>query len=295
MFYPCIYLYSGCYGFSSVPTGLSALPAPLHFDAFPLVGLDCTGEHVQLVSEHSSFCLGNETLKKHLHENAIKSFFFHWIVQAVFRDEGSKCSVKATQYGMDRGWGTEVGRSTPNAVSIEVAHLTYIIQALCFNSAFVIWWNTLTPKTQALFIAGLKQSVFCSMYQYNMQQFFFYFLCRWMRTCKNSSVHILQDLFELLVIWIGILIYQKGVDCFPQILPLKTLLVQSSKGKQYVSQIFNCTTVFVEDYLSLKNSWKDVWTMSLSTCAVVIDFKQYLTLSPELLTLPEHAFTLRLH
>lgn len=132
----------------------------------------------------------------------LKVFFFHWIVQAVFRDEGSKCSVKATQYGMDRGWGTEVGRSTPNAVSIEVAHLTYIIQALCFNSAVVIWWNTLTPKTQALFIAGLKQSVFCSMYQYNMQQVFsfFFFLCRWMRTCKDSPVNILQDLFELLVI-----------------------------------------------------------------------------------------------
>lgn len=173
MFYPCIYLYSGCYGFSSVPTGLSALPAPLHFDALPLVGLDCTGEHVQLVSEHSSFCLGNETLKKHLHENAIKIFFFRWIVQAVSRDDSSKCSVKATQYRMDRGWGTEVGRSTPTAVSIEATHLTYIILALCFNSAVVIWWNTLTPKTQALFIAGLKQSVFCSMYQYNIQQFFF--------------------------------------------------------------------------------------------------------------------------
>lgn len=61
--------------FSSVPTGLSALPAPLHSDALPLVGLDCTGEHVQLVSEHSSLCLGNDTPKKHLHENAIKSFF----------------------------------------------------------------------------------------------------------------------------------------------------------------------------------------------------------------------------
>lgn len=59
--------------FSSVPTGLSALPAPLHSDALPLVGLDCTGEHVKPVSEHSSFCLGNDTLRKHLHENAIKS------------------------------------------------------------------------------------------------------------------------------------------------------------------------------------------------------------------------------
>lgn len=117
MLYPCIYLYSGCYGFSSVPTGLSALPAPLHSDALPLVGLDCTGEHVQLVSEHSSFCLGNDTLKKHLHENAIKSFF-RWIVQAVFGDDSRKCSVKATQYGMDRGWGTEVGRSMPTALSI---------------------------------------------------------------------------------------------------------------------------------------------------------------------------------
>lgn len=50
--------------FSSVPTGLSALPAPLHSDALPLVGLDCTGELVQLVSEHSPLCLGNDTLEK---------------------------------------------------------------------------------------------------------------------------------------------------------------------------------------------------------------------------------------
>lgn len=81
--------------FSSVPTGLSALPAPLHSDALPLVGLDCTGEHVKPVSEHSSFCLGNDTLRKHLHGNAIKSFFL-WIVQPVLRDSGRKCSVRAT-------------------------------------------------------------------------------------------------------------------------------------------------------------------------------------------------------
>ncbi|TNN86751.1 hypothetical protein EYF80_002934 [Liparis tanakae] len=55
--------------------GLSALPAPLHSYALSLVGLDCTSEHVKLVSEHSSRCLGNDTLRKHLHENAIKSFF----------------------------------------------------------------------------------------------------------------------------------------------------------------------------------------------------------------------------
>lgn len=88
--------------FSSVPTGLSALPAPLHSDALPMVGLDCTGEHVPLVSEHSSLCLGNDTLKKHLHGNAIKSFF-HSTVKAVFSDGSRKCSVKATWCGMDRG------------------------------------------------------------------------------------------------------------------------------------------------------------------------------------------------
>lgn len=50
--------------FLSVPTGLSALPAPLQSDALPLAGLDCTGERVWLVSEHSPLCLGSDTLMK---------------------------------------------------------------------------------------------------------------------------------------------------------------------------------------------------------------------------------------
>lgn len=109
MLSPCIYLYAGCYGFSSVPTGLSALPAPLHSDALPLVGLDCTGEHVQLVSEHSTLCLGNDTLRKHLHGNAIKSSFL-WIVQPVLGDSGRKRSVRGTRCRDGqrvRDWGGE--------------------------------------------------------------------------------------------------------------------------------------------------------------------------------------------
>lgn len=31
----------------SVPTEPAALPAPLHFDALPLAGADCSGERVQ--------------------------------------------------------------------------------------------------------------------------------------------------------------------------------------------------------------------------------------------------------
>lgn len=86
------------------------------------------------------------------------------------------------------------------------------------------------------------------MYQYNMQQVFLMHVDEDMQRL-TSTVHILQDIFELLVIWISILIDQKGVDCFPQANPTfeNILWVQSSKGKQYVSQIFNCTTVFVED------------------------------------------------
>lgn len=37
----------------SVPTELSALPAPLHFDALPLAEADCSGERVLL---HSAQC-----------------------------------------------------------------------------------------------------------------------------------------------------------------------------------------------------------------------------------------------
>ena len=60
---------------------------------FPMVEPDCTGEHVNVVSEHSSLCLGNDTPIKHLHGNAIKSFFL-WIVQPVLEDSGRKCSVQ---------------------------------------------------------------------------------------------------------------------------------------------------------------------------------------------------------
>lgn len=106
----------------SVPAELSALPAPLHFDALPLTGPRRSGERVPLLSEHSPHCLGNDTLKKHLHGNAIKSPFC-WIVQAVFRDDGRKCSVKATWCGMDRGWGIKVGRRTPSESPIQDAQL----------------------------------------------------------------------------------------------------------------------------------------------------------------------------
>lgn len=116
--------------FSSVPTGLSALPAPLHSDALPLVGLDCTGEHVKLVSEHSSFCLGNDTLRKHLHENAIKSLLLF------LRDGGRKCSVRATWCGMDRDGGEYA------ICILHVTHHTFIISALSFKLNVFAWWNT---------------------------------------------------------------------------------------------------------------------------------------------------------
>lgn len=105
--------------FSSVPTGLSALPAPLHSDALPLVGLDCTGEHVQLVSEHSPPAWGTTPSKKNTYmEMQLKSFFL-WIVQAVLRDSGRKCSVRATWCGDgQRNEGPRWSRSTPSAFSI---------------------------------------------------------------------------------------------------------------------------------------------------------------------------------
>lgn len=114
----------------SVPTELSARPAPLHFDALPLAEADCSGECVPLRSEHSPRCLGNDTLKKHLHGNAIKSAFC-WVVQAVSRDDSRKCSVKATWCGMDGGWGIKVGRRMPPKPSIRDTQLPSVFPALC--------------------------------------------------------------------------------------------------------------------------------------------------------------------
>lgn len=116
--------------FPSVPTELSALPAPLHFDALPLAEADCSGERVPLRSEHSPCCLGSDTLKKRLHGNAIKSSFC-WRVQAVFRDDSRKCSVKATWCRMDRGWGIKVGRRQPSEPSIRDTQLPSVFSALC--------------------------------------------------------------------------------------------------------------------------------------------------------------------
>lgn len=60
---------------------------------------------------------------------------------------------------------------------------------------------------------------------------------------------------------------------------------KSMRAKYLIAQMF-----LLRISLSHKNSWKDASTMCVSTCAVVMDFKQYLTLSPELSSSMEHTF-----
>lgn len=81
---PCIYLYCGCYSFFKCPyrAVCTRTTSPLWRTSPHGAALHCT-EHVVLVSEHSASCLGNGTLRKHQHGNAIKSFCL-WIVQVCF-------------------------------------------------------------------------------------------------------------------------------------------------------------------------------------------------------------------
>ena len=120
MLSPCIYLYSGCYGFFKCPyravctSSTSPLwrtspgGAWLHWWA-------CTARLGAL----SPLPGERHPRKKNTYmEMQLKSLFL-WIVQAVLRDSGRKCSVRATWRGDgQRDEGPRWLRSTPSAFPI---------------------------------------------------------------------------------------------------------------------------------------------------------------------------------
>lgn len=122
---------------------LQCCPCFLHLSTLPPTSpggpLLADGELVELVSKHSALRLGNNTIRNHLHGNAIKSFFL-WITQPVLGDSGRKWSVQNSVWldGLGtRDWsgGRAMGLCHPQcpthpSPTLNTLHLTIVDDTL---------------------------------------------------------------------------------------------------------------------------------------------------------------------